>query len=429
MKRNIIIQLNEINFEYFKKYAEKYNLRNIQRTLEWNFLKTNSEKNFNYLEPWIQWTSFYTSNEFSEHGVFRLGDNHNHDASQFFDDLSKKGMKVGCVCPMNAGNSPYNASFYISDPWSNYSQTGSNYEKKIGSILASLINDNNKKNFKLYDLFLFFFALILKGSFFKNFFSYLKLFYKSLNKPWYRPIFLDYFLANFHLNLHKKYKTDLSSIFLNCGAHLQHHYFLNSEFVSESNMKNPDWYLNKKFDPIKDVLEVYDDILEKYLSLKDHKIFIVTGLSQQPSSKPIYYWRLDSHKDFLKLLKIPFNEIYPRMTRDFLINFSSEEDLHNAHNILSELTDQFQEKLFDVLDVRKKEKSIFATLTYSNSLEGKFITIDSQKLHLQSLFNFVAIKNGEHNQKGFCISNTKLDDSEEVNIWDLSNLIKNKITS
>ena len=50
--------------------------------------------------------SFYTSNEFSEHGVFRLGDNHNHDASQFFDDLSKKGMKVGCVCPMNAGNSP-----------------------------------------------------------------------------------------------------------------------------------------------------------------------------------------------------------------------------------------------------------------------------------------------------------------------------------
>ena len=42
--------------------------------------------------------------------------------------------------------------------------------KKNSSILASLINDNNKKNFKLYDLFLFFFALILKGSFFKNFF-------------------------------------------------------------------------------------------------------------------------------------------------------------------------------------------------------------------------------------------------------------------
>ena len=49
----------------------------------------------------------------------------------------------------------------------------------------------------------------------------------------------------------------------------------------------------------------------------------------------------------------------------------------------------------------EKEKSIFATLTYSHSLERKFITIDSQKLHLQSLFNFVAIKNGEHNQKGF----------------------------
>ena len=97
------------------------------------------------------------------------------------------------------------------------------------------------------------------------------------------------------------------------------------------------------------------------------------------------------------------------MTRDFLLNFSSEEDLHNAHNILSELTDQFQDKLFDVLRCKRKRKSIFATLTYSHSLEGKFITIDSQKLHLQSLFNFVAIKNGEHNQVGFCISNTKLE--------------------
>ena len=136
-------------------------------------------------------------------------------------------------------------------------------------------------------------------------------------------------------------------------------------------MKNPDWYLNNKFDPIKDVLEVYDDILEKYLSLKDHKIFIVTGLSQQPSSKPIYYWRLDSHREFLKLLKIPFNKVYPRMTRDFLINFSSEKDLHNAHKILSELTDQFQNKLFDVLDLKRKRKKHICNTYIQSFTRGK----------------------------------------------------------
>ena len=89
MNRNIIIQLNEVNIDYYKKYAEKYDFKNIKKTLQWNFLETDSEKDLINLEPWIQWTSFYASKNFQEHGIFHLGDNLNQNSSQFFDNLIK----------------------------------------------------------------------------------------------------------------------------------------------------------------------------------------------------------------------------------------------------------------------------------------------------------------------------------------------------
>lgn len=430
MNRNVIIQLNEVNIDYYKKYAEKYDLKNIKKTLQWNLIQTDSEKDFNNLEPWIQWTSFYSSKDFQDHGIFRLGDNLNVDSSQFFDHLIKKGKTIGCVCPMNGGNSPKDAAFYISDPWSNFSQKGSIFEKKIGKVLSKLVNDNNKVFFKINDLFLFFLALIFKGSFFRNLTTYFSIAFKALTRPWQRAIFLDFFLANFHLKLHSKYNTDLSSIFLNCGAHIQHHYFLNSEFIPSGFEKNPNWYIEDDIDPIKDFLEVYDKILGKYLALKESKIFIITALSQKPCLEPVYYWRLDNHDNFLKLIDVPFLQVEPRMSRDFLISFSSKTNLEIAYKKLSELSDQVGERLFGLLDIREKEMSIFATLTYSHSIDNKFFSIGDKKNYLKNHLNFVAMKNGEHSSKGFCLTNAGIKPkSSEISIWDLSNFISKKINS
>ena len=222
----------------------------------------------------------------------------------------------------------------------------------------------------------------------------------------------------------------MSSVFLNCGAHIQHHYFLNSEFVPEQNKKNPSWYIGSHFDPIKDILRVYDKILGKYLALKDSNIFIITALSQKPSSKPVYYWRLNNHEDFLGLINIPFLKVKPRMSRDFLITFSSRSDLEKALQKLSTISDQSNERLFGLLDVNEEEMSIFVTLTYGNSIDSKFILTGEAKINLKDHFNFVAIKNGEHNSKGFCITNTDLkSNSVNVNIWNLSNLISEKVIS
>ena len=175
---------------------------------------------------------------------------------------------------------------------------------------------------------------------------------------------------------------------------------------------------------------MYDKILGKYLALKDSNIFIITALSQKPSSEPVYYWRLNNHEDFLGLINIPFLKVKPRMSRDFLITFSSRSDLEKALQKLSTISDQSNERLFGLLDVNEQEMSIFVTLTYGNSIDSKFILTGKAKINLKDHFNFVAIKNGEHNSKGFCITNTDLkSNAVSVNIWNLSNLISEKVIS
>ena len=48
-------------------------------------------------------------------------------------------------------------------------------------------------------------------------------------------LLLDLILHDLHINLLSKNKTEFSSIFLNAGAHIQHHYFFNSKYYKNKN--------------------------------------------------------------------------------------------------------------------------------------------------------------------------------------------------
>ena len=42
--------------------------------VHFNNIETSSEKNYENLEPWIQWVSFYTGKSYEEHKVFFLNE-------------------------------------------------------------------------------------------------------------------------------------------------------------------------------------------------------------------------------------------------------------------------------------------------------------------------------------------------------------------
>ena len=76
------------------------------------------------------------------------------------------------------------------------------------------------------------------------------------------PLFFEKKLPNF------------SSVFLNAGAHIQHHYFFNTKHIKNL-PKNPKWYIDSSPDPIEYMLEVYDRIIGDYNLCKNKdKLFI-----------------------------------------------------------------------------------------------------------------------------------------------------------
>ena len=151
------------------------------------------------------------------------------------------------------------------------------------------------KLFILCILFFFNSSLKFKSFFFKNILN-------IFTKKYFKAILFDKLIADLFFKKIFSDNYDVSSIFLNAGAHIQHHYMFNSYFIK--NRINPKWYLNERYDPVKDYLVQYDQILGDLLSLKNHNILIMTGLSQSLIEKPIIYYNLKNPKSFFSKINI-----------------------------------------------------------------------------------------------------------------------------
>ena len=405
MKNLILIQLNEINFDYVHAYCKKYpsKFKNFRKILQLENVKTVSEEKYHLLEPWIQWVSVYTNKSFKEHNIFRLGDSVSSNNKQIFEEIESNGYTVGCISPMNAANRLKSPKFFVPDPWTKTNPSDDFWSKALHSLIVQTVNENSKSRITIKSIFILFLALIRFAKF-KNYITYLKLALGSRSNPWFKSLFLDLLLSDVHLGLINKTQPDFTSVFLNAGAHIQHHYFHSSIF-SDMNNTNPEWYIKKGKDPIKDMLEVYDNILSSYDLLKSYDILTATGLSQTPFATSKYYWRLNDHKKFLDLLNIRYRDIQPRMTRDFLVTFENNEDRDIAVKILGELRLD-NTNLFD--EIESRDHSIFATLTYPKIIEPQSILFfDGKEIDIYKHVVFVAIKNGEHNGEGFAFLSDK----------------------
>jgi hypothetical protein len=400
MKNLILLELNEVNFDAVSFYIERgHCLPSFKKLIEQGIVHTEAEPEYEHLEPWIQWPSVHTGKKYDEHSVFRLGDFVNSSSEQFFEQVEKSGFSVGAVSPMNASNKLHDPVYFIPDPWTQTPSDNSFLSNSITEAIVQAVNDNSKSKltFKtISNLGLAFVALV-------NPFRYIPMAIyalKSFGKPWRKALFLDMLLHEIHKTLFKRKKPNFSTLFLNAGAHIQHHYFFNSPFVDSPELQNPIWYLSKDEDPFLEMVRVYDRMLLDLLSLPNTELIIATGLSQKPYEKLKFYYRLKDHRAFLEFLGIDFKDVIPRMTRDFLVSFDSVEQASLAEKQLSEILVGNEVKLFEEIDNRGRD--IFVVLTYPSEItKDTMISVLGKQQSLLDLVTFVAIKNGEHQSKGF----------------------------
>lgn len=399
-KNLLVIQLNELNFDYAKYYIEKYNLGNLNKLIKLNNCQTSSEKKYEYLEPWIQWVTFNTGKSAFEHEIFRLGDVENLKDEQIYEKIENLGFSVGAICPMNTINRLKSPAFFISDPWTKTKGDNDYFNNLISRCLSEAINNNSQKKVGFLN-YLIIILSIFKFVRFKKYFYLLKILSKIFFKKWYRVFLLEFLLHEIYIYNLKKNKTDFSSIFFNGVAHIQHHYFFNLENFKGD--KNPEWYIENNEDPFRDALIFYNEIIGDYLQLNKDFLFI-TGLSQIPYEYKKYYYRISNPSFFLDNLRIKHKNTKSRMTRDFLIEFDNNQDTNFAHKKLSTLTDLNGNKLFEEIDIRKK--SLFVTFTYPFEVKNEFeVNFENKKINLKKYISFVALKNGMHDGKGFAFTN------------------------
>lgn len=398
----ILLALNEINFDVVKKYltAQKGRFSALEKLIIGKGVRTTSEYKYEELEPWIQWTSIHTGKRLFEHGIFRLGDIVDSKVPQIFELLENAGYKVGSITSMNVENRLNQPAYFIPDPWTKTPSDSSWWSRSFTEAVSQAVNDNAQSKITLWSLLKLGLGILRFGRL-KNYGQYLYLVALSPKKPWLKSLILDLFLHDLHWSLFNSKKPNFSSLFLNAGAHIQHHYFLNAKPL-KGNLphKNPNWYIKSDEDPLAEVLYFYDKIIGEYFSRSDTEVVLATGLSQIPYDRIKYYYRLNDHANFLINMGISFVNVSPRMTRDFLIEFANDGQAQSAQLILSAVKVDDGLHLFG--EIENRGNSLFVTLTYPNEVRGltSYIFNGISRL-LEPEVSFVAIKNGMHQSDGF----------------------------
>ena len=401
MKKLVFWEMNEINFDFVNYYIGQGKLNNWKKFIDQHGVyKTVAEKKYEELEPWIQWPTVRTGLDFAEHKIFRLGDMEASGIRQHWEILEEHGLKVAALSPINGANKTQNSPFWIPDPWVDTKVSGDAFAHRISKAVRQAVNDNAQEKLSFETIVTLIECLLTKTQL-KSWKAYFKGIAGALRaQHWSKAILLDRLLADVFIALWKKHQPDFSVLFLNAGAHIQHHYMCSSA-VYKGGAKNPKWYISESSDPLLEILELYDTILAELNDLPNVRLMISVGMRQVPYEDVTYYWRLRNHEDFLNKIGVRYSQVHPRMTRDFLIEFDTVEDSQNAERLLRTITAGNGTKVFGAIDNRGVD--IFVTLTYPYEIENSFMMkIDSQEYHgFRDDIVFVAIKNGHHDTIGY----------------------------
>ena len=336
MVKLIFLQLNEVNFKFIDKYIEQGKLPNFAALFRQSpYVVTESESEHHLANPWIQWPTVHTGKTYAQHGVFRLGDIAYTDHPHIYEVLEEHGVRVGAMSPFNAKNNTKHAAFFVPDPWTDTRFDGPASLRWIYDAVRQVTDDYANKKIAPASIARLISALAVNGRI-SSLPSYMKetVSYFLKGAVWARATICDRLLADAFITQCKKTQPDFATLFMNGGAHLQHHYLFSSS-AYDGDRENPDWQCPKGVDPLGTILQMYDDVLgEIKKEMPEARLMIATALHQDAHERETFYFRLDDHETFLNDIGLQFKSTYRLMTEDFVVMFENEEEAAKGEQLL-----------------------------------------------------------------------------------------------
>lgn len=415
----LFLELNEVNFDAVRAYADRGHLPNLAGLIHRHGVcETTSEARYEELEPWIQWVSAHTGQTLAEHGVYRLGDIIGRNLDQIWEVLERQGIKVGAISPMNAENRCASPAFFVPDPWTRTKISGAPGLRRLYAPIAQAVNDNADARVTFSTSVRLATGLAQYAAP-TNYLDFARDFVGAVRRrPWRKAMILDRLLADVFIREVKRNQPGFASLFLNAAAHIQHHYLFNSA-VYEGSLRNPDWYIDPKLDPVLEIYSVYDRIVGRVqTTFPEARIMLATGLHQDPHGEVTLYWRLREHVSFLERAGVPFVRVEPRMSRDFVIFCSDAAQASFASKRLTQLTSVDGRPLFSV---DNRGDSLFVEIVWADEIDADFVYLMDGKpvAGLHKEVAFVAVKNGRHNGVGYFLDTGADGETSSFPITDL----------
>lgn len=398
----LLLELNEVNFEFIEKYAARGVLPHLARLIDRHgYQHTTSEERYEELEPWIQWVTAHTGRSFAEHRVFRLGEIVAHDIPQIWELLEQEGLRVGAVSPMNAKYRLRQPAFFVPDPWTRTQVSGRRVLRGLYHALAQAVGDNAQGRLTPSSVC----ALLLGAAAYARpamYPTYLQLALGSLGRPWRRALFLDLLLSDVFIREVRRTRPQFASLFVNAAAHIQHHYMFSAAPYTGPH-RNPDWYIAHGLDPVREAYELYDRLVgDVQRAFPQARLMIATGLHQVPHSERTFYWRLKHHAAYLAKIGVPAVGVEPLMSRDFVVRCA---DAGQAQLVAQRLRTARADDGIALFEVDERGSELFVMLAYPKEIRpGCGYSVGGERyadLHRDVVF--VALKNGEHDAIGYFI--------------------------
>ena len=392
----LIIELNEFCPSYLNKLAKKYNLYYLKKFLDFRHTHTISheKKEFEGLDPSVQWVSIHTGMKSIEHGIKRLGDSKQKSSKQLWNYLSeKRNLSWGVIGPLNASKGSSNGCvMFCPDTW-NYFENP--YPDELNDLLElPIYMSKNYLDFNFLTLINKFFKLFLFFLKKENFFIF-KVLISEISRIILRPginihtltTLFDYVLVLYYSKIKSIKNVDISIIFLNHIAHLQHHFWEDFPNV------HPQMEYGVK------ICNKIIEILIKNINLEKNKLLILNGFKQKKTGKKdIQIYRQINPQFFLRKLGIDEVKIQQNMTNDAILEFSSFKKKNYAFEILYNCSLNTGEKLFYVSKI-SKNKLFFRLNIYHNIEHGAYIKTKGVKIPFYKYFKNLN-RTGSHINKG-----------------------------
>jgi hypothetical protein len=393
--RLLIVELNEFDPVYLARVASAQGLEHLQQVLAFAHSTTATDDRIEHqgLDPWVQWVGIHCGKPTDAHGIRRLGATRVQTLPQIWHAVANQGYTWGVWGAMNAPlGDPRGCQYFMPDPWS-FEECA--YPPYLNDLLAlpryaarNYLEIDRKKAFAAALRFARFFAPPSHWNLLLRFSTRALRAAAStgVNVHTFTTLF-DYLSVLCFVKLRRDRRPNLSMIFLNHVAHLQHQF----------------WFRGDRLHPeMKLGLELCNAMFGLLLAdrQKDEAFLLMNGLKQKNvEQEGFYVYRQRNPQHAVEAIGVIGGRVEQNMTHDATVIFSDSRNADRAVELLDRCRLSDGHKAFYV--ERQGADRVFYQLAFEHDVRPETaIVCGNYSQPFYDAFQLICERTGAHVPEG-----------------------------